>query len=683
METTFISIHDLSLDARLLYVSNSIVDILGYTPEEVVGKSCWEYFHPDEIPFARAVHGRGVELDKAACLNYCQVKNKEGYWIGCECVFTIVHDVMVASTSIYRRGMKASRRAAEAPIVRRLFSSSPRDPRYHMLQYISAKFTKPPKQDFHEPRAALFLNRFTRTLTIMYATNGLEKLLGVHADDLTNKSFYYCIQENCLQEAVKCLESAKANDSIAYLRFWFRDPRTGEEQDDDESMSDIHSVDQDEDGGVHLDGQMDLDGSEVAMTSTSESVGSPSREPSVQPQQPEYLDPNADDLDPNSRSSSGNSCDLNKNTTDAIFDHSAATPRSSASSLPTPEEIGPRQRSGRNHRQPIELEAVVSCTSDGLVVILRGAKAFYATNAQASATADNANTNHNPAITPYRNGLFASPWALDPIIPEAALQGTGFDLAAIDPASRSGPIYAPSQPQAMAAGTPIAQQGPPSNSFMETIREVAVFAWSLTGINGSLASYGRGLPSGESQPPGGFPIWDPDGSQKAKENSGGYDNRDDGEMYNGYAYSTHRRWDEDYFSHGNGDPGGRHDTNSTHGKRMNGINGVHMNGSAREHDLYARSPRPPRWSGPQNQVYSARPRNRLLRQSGSRAQARMQGQAYIQGLGLGQARNGRPSRESGSNHDRNAQSQQQQQDYFHNGNGRNGNGSWSQRGPPS
>lgn len=98
---------DLSLDARLLYVSTSIVDILGYSPREIIGKSCWEYFHPDEIPFARAIHGRGVQLDKAAVLNYCQIKNREGRWVGCECVFTVVHDVLVASTSIYRRGSKS------------------------------------------------------------------------------------------------------------------------------------------------------------------------------------------------------------------------------------------------------------------------------------------------------------------------------------------------------------------------------------------------------------------------------------------------------------------------------------------------------------------------------------------------------------------------------------------------
>lgn len=99
-----LSITDLTLDARLLYASNSITDILGYQPNEVVGKSCWEYFHPDEIPFARAIHGRGVQLDKAAVLNYCQIKNRDGRWVGCECVFTIVHDVMVGCTSIYKNG---------------------------------------------------------------------------------------------------------------------------------------------------------------------------------------------------------------------------------------------------------------------------------------------------------------------------------------------------------------------------------------------------------------------------------------------------------------------------------------------------------------------------------------------------------------------------------------------------
>lgn len=102
------STQDLSLDARLLYVSQSIEAILGYVPSEVVGRSCWEYFHPDEIPFAKHIHGRSVQLDKAAVLHYCKIKDKKGRWIGCECVFTIVHDVLVASTSTYKPYSKSS-----------------------------------------------------------------------------------------------------------------------------------------------------------------------------------------------------------------------------------------------------------------------------------------------------------------------------------------------------------------------------------------------------------------------------------------------------------------------------------------------------------------------------------------------------------------------------------------------
>lgn len=46
-------------------------------------------------------------MDKAAVLAYCKVRARDGSWIGCECCFTIVYDVMIVCTSIYRRGMKS------------------------------------------------------------------------------------------------------------------------------------------------------------------------------------------------------------------------------------------------------------------------------------------------------------------------------------------------------------------------------------------------------------------------------------------------------------------------------------------------------------------------------------------------------------------------------------------------
>lgn len=355
----------------------------------------------------------------------------------------------------------------------------------------------------------------------MYATNGLADVLGITAEELNGKSFYYCIQENCLKEAVKCLESAKANDSIAYLRFWFRDPRQDDPPDRDERMTDGNSSGDEDEGGVHLSELMDEDGSEHAVTSAEQSSTERS---SLEPPN-RYTGRGS--MDPNSRSSSGNSTDLGGSSDDAIFDQPAAAQSSSSSfSLPTPD------RDLLSFRQcQIELEAVVSCTSDGLVVVLRKARPTIPQLSGLEA---------DPVEHPYTNGLFASPWATDPIMPH----------------SEQRPLYAQQsqyQPDP-ALGSTAARvgvnttKGPAASAdFMNTIRDVAVFAWALTGINGSLAQYSRGKPTGESQPPDGLPVW-----------NGGPSNGLGGERSNGH----------DIYMNGNtpGEPPGQqtNDTNSSY-----------------------------------------------------------------------------------------------------------------------
>lgn len=350
-----------------------------------------------------------------------------------------------------------------------------------MLSYISQKFSKPTRSITHEPRAALFLNRFSRTLTIMYATNGLADIIGIPANELCGKSFYYCIQENCLRDAVKCLESAKANDSIAYLRFWFRDPRQDNQAEHDEHMSDGHSSGDEDDGGVHLSELMDHDRSENAVYSDS----SNSLRSSVERDHAQ-----SHSMDPESRTSSGNSTDLGANNEEAIFDRPEGPQQSRTSSISSPDEHS--NASWPQEPSRIELEAVVSCTSDGLVVILRRARPVSCHMPQPLGAAQH----------PFANGYFASPWASDPILPSSQ-DRSHYSLPHLQQ-----PSQAPAHPTAARANV-AASNGPATEDFMNSIREVAVFAWALTGINGSLEQFGRGTPSGESQPPGGLPIWDP------------------------------------------------------------------------------------------------------------------------------------------------------------------------------
>lgn len=405
------------------------------------GRSVFDFFHPDEVPFARSIHSRGVLLDKAASLHYVRILSVGGRWVSCECCFTVVHDVLVACTSIYRRGEKSERRAVEGAQIRRIFSSSPRDPRYHMLEHLSPKFKMPPVE--REPRAALILNRFTRNLTIMFSTNAIASVLGLTPEQIKDKSFYRCIQERCLPDALNCLENAKANDSIAYLRFWSRDPRDEEEQEQngDQDMDDAYSSPSDSDeGGAALDAQMDVDGIK--------------REEEEDETKMDSL-PSANDHN-------------------SAANHQAPL-------------LDERQR----RRQPlpsIELEAVVSCTSDGLVVILRRARPAIPPSHPSSA---------GPSPWNFENGLFAAPWAQQPVRPHVPPEMIYTFRAPLMPQ------YMPLRDNVQTAG------GPPIDHLMQSIREVAVFAWALIGINGNLATYTHGRPRDEAAPPGGLPIWDP------------------------------------------------------------------------------------------------------------------------------------------------------------------------------
>ncbi|PKS08868.1 hypothetical protein jhhlp_003479 [Lomentospora prolificans] len=438
MDQTFMTIHNLSHDAIILFASASVADILGYLPEEIENRSCFDYFHPDEVPFARSVHSRGVLLDKAAVLHYCRIRARDGRWISCECCFTVVHDVLVACTSVYQRGERSERRAIEAPQIRRIFSCSPRDPRYHMLEHLSPRFKMPPME--REPRAALILNRFTRTHTIMFATNAVSTILGLRPDQIKDKSFYECIQENCLTDAVRCLESAKANDSIAYLRFWYRDPRREEDFTADEVDTEARFAEE-------------VVGNSQTMPQAGPRMGFPSRL---------WEDTSASHTN---QHSSSEACPVR----------------------PIPQMFpGQLQSNLQNHReqllnQPIssfELEAVVSCTSDGLVVVLRKARPPIPVA--------------HPPLLPFdfENGLFAAPWgqqSITPCFPPDVLHNFRPPLL---------PQFMPLRENVKAAG------GPPLDQLMKSIRDVAVFAWALVGINENLATYGRGLPTGDSQ----FPV---------------------------------------------------------------------------------------------------------------------------------------------------------------------------------
>ena len=289
--------------------------------------------------------------------------------------YTLPQPPSLFKTANHRR----SGRRHEGIAVREKFViNSKGNPRYAMIAHIAPKFEVAREEADHEARAAIILNRFTRTLTVMYATHSLEDILDVAPEDFIGKSFFECISEDCLDDAIYALESAKENDSIAYLRFVWRNPGGGRSPSG--SATEVSDDEASEDG----------DGEESGST------------------------------DP------GNS---------ATISHTRE-PNSPALSAQSPE---------------IEVEAVVSCTSDGLVVILRRAT--------------------GPR---ERHGYFAAPWA---------------NRAHSTPSSSYSSIY---------TGVSTSKLQPRDQNLMEAITKVAVFAWSLRSLNSDVvtkhATPGKTLP---------------------------------------------------------------------------------------------------------------------------------------------------------------------------------------------
>ncbi|KAJ9625128.1 hypothetical protein H2203_005083 [Taxawa tesnikishii (nom. ined.)] len=96
---------------------------------------------------------------------------------------------------------------------------------------------------------------------------------------------------------------------------------------------------------------------------------------------------------------------------------------------------------------------------------------------------------HRP--TEQGRGLFAAPWASEPIIPPIETRPQQAYSSNFAPALGPQNAHREEAPFARASG-------PDQSDFMNAIREQAIFAWALAGINGTLEKYAFGRPLGRS-----------------------------------------------------------------------------------------------------------------------------------------------------------------------------------------
>jgi PAS domain S-box-containing protein len=87
--TDMISRH--SPDGTYLYASPACATLLGYTPEELIGRNCYEFFHPKDCQLAQQVHSSVLQSQVVLSGSY-RVRHKDGHYIWFETTGRTIQD---------------------------------------------------------------------------------------------------------------------------------------------------------------------------------------------------------------------------------------------------------------------------------------------------------------------------------------------------------------------------------------------------------------------------------------------------------------------------------------------------------------------------------------------------------------------------------------------------------------
>ncbi|HEX4751284.1 MAG TPA: PAS domain S-box protein [Solirubrobacterales bacterium] len=78
-------------DAGYTYASSASRDLFGYEPEELVGRSAYEFLHPDDVDDVRGAHSTLHEGGDRVDIRY-RHRHKDGSYVDCEATARAVHD---------------------------------------------------------------------------------------------------------------------------------------------------------------------------------------------------------------------------------------------------------------------------------------------------------------------------------------------------------------------------------------------------------------------------------------------------------------------------------------------------------------------------------------------------------------------------------------------------------------
>ncbi|KAG0325123.1 hypothetical protein BGZ99_001033 [Dissophora globulifera] len=227
----FIAFHDLSLEGRFLWSSPSVYDVLGYTPDELVGVPGFDIINAEDIAQSRGIQKEIMLNDGVASQITVRYKAKDGRFVLCISVFSLCYDFFVCCTTVVHANPGAYKQLrAHSTVMSRLVGSKKEE--FERIKRHHEAFAAN-RWDTHamelEPRVCMILNRFSRSLTIMYASSACERIFHIDPDHIVGKPILLFIRADDLASFVEQMDMIKATTAITYIRFWFQSPRLRQE----------------------------------------------------------------------------------------------------------------------------------------------------------------------------------------------------------------------------------------------------------------------------------------------------------------------------------------------------------------------------------------------------------------------------------------------------------------------
>lgn len=205
-----------------MWFSPSVRHVLGYSPEELVGRTPFQIHHPDEGDILRRLRDIAFSQDMVAGILYARLRHAKGHYVFLAVSVNVVYDAICGSMSEAFMEPKEKLRAATAsdiyvlsPGFEKIFEKqdwiTAPIPGFHVADpFWIPKGQRKRRHDGipkpSEKRTFLILNRFSENDTIAYISN--DALIR-HPSRFRGKPFYDIVRKSDRRAVRADIESGK------------------------------------------------------------------------------------------------------------------------------------------------------------------------------------------------------------------------------------------------------------------------------------------------------------------------------------------------------------------------------------------------------------------------------------------------------------------------------------------